>query len=100
MKWIEMIKSRPSTSKIHWFQGIIILLSSFSVIGKYYKYSILRVYRYSKSKECQVTWLFRVCSIEIDFWYCLSGWISFIDDVSLILADLILFSTDSDFYDW
>ena len=56
-------------------------------------YCILIVFRYSKSSKCQSTWWLvgssiPVCSIEINFEYCLIDLISFID-VSPILADLV-----------
>ena len=57
------------------------------------------VFRYSKSSKCPIPyWLWSsisVCSIEINFEYCLIDLISFID-VASILADLVIINSDSE----
>ena len=53
------------------------------------EYWILIVSRYSKSSKCQTTLFIQVCSIKISFEYCLIDLISFIDNVSSILSDLV-----------
>ena len=69
----SIINSRGDS--FHWPR--LVTLESIS------EYWILMVFRYSKSSKCQSTWwLFlsiRVCSIEINFEYCLIDLISFID---------------------
>ena len=47
------------------------------------------LFRYSKSSKCQATLFIPECSIKINFEYFLIDLISFIDDVSSILADLV-----------
>ena len=59
-------------------------------------YWILIVFRYFKSSRCQATLFIQVCSIKINFEYCLLDLISFIDDVSSILADLVHLQKKSD----
>ena len=85
MKWTNIdLPKLTSIDSAGWsfYNPHSVILESIS------EYWLLNVFRYSKSSKCQSTWFIPLCSIEINFKYCLLNLIWFLD-VPSILADLV-----------